>query len=261
MISKNKKKQIYEYKPSFQAKEETYINYIKHNFQPLCIKFIKDKSLISKEEKEYIFNEFNNIKKYLKKWIFYEIKEDYNKKNNLQKKLETLYYKLKNIYSNMEKDFDSFFSENLEMIIENSIFNCLGIDGNKAFHEITEKSNILYWCHSIIFYKLLSFLDNEVLKYQNINSISIEYNDKYKIETKLQQEDWDKMVQEIINEEEFVLFVPSDIKPILTKFLLAIKDNKYSLEENEFKQISPYMDILVEILKKKKKYYEEILFF
>ena len=263
-MSNKKNTSSYNYTPSFKAKEEKYILYLQNNIQPLFLKFIEDKNQLNPEEKEVIFKEMENMKLYLKKWIKYEIQEDYNTKSALEKKLETLYFKIRNIFSNSDMEFEPFFEENLEIIIDDAIFEALGVNNSKkVFKQTNDHSNILFWCHSIVFYKTLSFMDNELLKYQttaNNEQISSENYHK-EFESKIYDEDWEKMVEEILNEEEINLFIPYDILPFLRKLLLSLKIDKYYLTEEEIMIVKPYSDILLEILKKKEEYYEEILFF
>jgi len=263
MLNK-KNKQIYKYVPSFEAKEESYLLYVKKNIQPLFIKYLKNKDTMTLEEKEILFAELDNIKKYIKKWIIYEIKEDYNKKSKIEKKMETLYNKLKYFYENVLQDnFDLFFDENLEIIIETTLLNIINPKDDKHIFDETKYSNIIYWAHSIVFYKVLNFLSNEVLKYEREKEIlNNSFTHSFKeIESSLEEKDWEKIVEEILNDNELVFFIPHDIQPIVKKFLLSLKIKTIEITDKELKKIFPYIEILQNLLKKKKQFYEEIMFF
>jgi len=263
MLNK-KKKQLYKYIPSFEAKEETYLLYVKKHIQPIFIKYIKDKHSVTKEEKEILFSELENIKKYIEKWIIYEIKEDFNKKNKIEQKLETLHNKLKYFYENvLQMNFDLFFEENLEFMIESTLLDVINPVNTQYIFDEKRYSNFMYWIHSIVFYKILNFLDNELLKYEEEKSM-LENDFTYSFidaETLLEEKDWEKIVKEILNDNELVFFIPPDIQPLIEKFLLSLKIKSIEITKRELKKITPYIEILQKLLKKKKHFYEEIMFF
>ena len=239
--------------------------FVKNNIQPLFLKYIQNKNSLTPKESEIVFLEIENIKKYVKKWILYEIKENYNKKNKVEQKLETLFYKLKKIYDQfIDKDFEPFFEENLEYIIEEAIFDSIGITAKKQkiFSPTNNYSNILYWIHSLVFYKTLEFLENELLKYESAKqSVKSDKQYKLEIETKLHEEDWKKLVNEIMSDSDLLLFIPPDIQEKLKLFLLALKIDDVKLSEEDKKNVAPYIETLMSVLKNKKEFYEEILFF
>ena len=180
--------------------------------------------------------------------------------------METLFYKLKKFYeNNLKISFDLFFEENLELFIEDAIFESMGIlkDKKKIFTPVDANSNILYWIHSLVFYKILDFLENETLKYENAHDTIVNdlFNFQLEVETKLEEDDWKKLVEEIMLQDELKMFVPVDIQLKIKKFLLSLKIKDIEFLDSEKQEIFPYIDILKNLLNKKKTFYEEILFF
>lgn len=214
----------YQFKPSFEIKTKAKIIQLTEKYELICLKAINKEKLTS-EENYLLMDAINDIKEYTTQGIFFKMTENYNSKLPIEKKAETLFNQLLNLYSYTGDPYSSVKIEIEELVLD-TIYGALGYDkAIKPFIKQKENSYLIKYIQSLLFYKILNFLEEKTNSLKQARE-----DDVYKNETHSENDLFIALEESDLKES-----IPEDVYNELKEAIL---------KESYPKHLIPYIQFL-----------------
>ena len=158
----NFKKQSYSYTPAYEIKTKNKLNSLTIKYQNIFLRYIA-KENFSTTDNELLLEAIKEVSIYIYQGVLYQIHTKFDSKTSAEKKLETLFSMLSEHCSKVNIDFKSYIQEEFTMLAEDSIYEAIGFkNSTKQFTMTSETSNFIKYTKAIMFFKVISFLENRL---------------------------------------------------------------------------------------------------
>lgn len=226
----------YSYIPSYRFKTGSKYKQLTDEYQNL-FKEIKEEKIDIKNNKNFFIG-VKHISDYIYQGFFYNVKQNYDSKTNLDKIITSMYSRLKSFYGT-EESFNEKYSKQIYDIAENSIFYSLGIEKYK-------KRKSFIWTKKNGYYEnFIKHTSEKVFKTLIFLFLKTEISNlEIELENTITENNEELSAIELIKLSDLSEFIPEEIKEKIINYL----ENE---DDKNIKQIQPYLDKIYEVLKEK----------
>lgn len=216
---------------SYNKKTQNLLGVMIENYEPVLLKYIKDKDSLSLEENKIFCDAIQDISRYVIIGLMYQVLLSPNKKTPVE--MECVYYlSLSKKYYSPEA-FQEILDRETIHLAEEAIFESLGMFKNKkdkTFIKLTDRSNIISYINGIFFYKFLNFIKAHIEACNKVQLQSSDFEDEIRVSEE-QRDFLDDLIEKsLLN------------KSVSTELLEEIKESILTGDIDE--EILPYVEFL-----------------